>query len=103
VASQRWYVENARALLAAVSPAKVILAVGAYGHEWNDAEPDSSTAVTFQEAMRAARNNDAHMVFDPASLNPYLRWTDADSTDHVIWYLDGVTAYNQLRAGAQSG
>jgi cellulose synthase/poly-beta-1,6-N-acetylglucosamine synthase-like glycosyltransferase/peptidoglycan/xylan/chitin deacetylase (PgdA/CDA1 family) len=38
--------------------------------------------------------------FDSVSLNPYLTWTDPDSTDHVVWFLDAATAYNQRRAGA---
>ena len=33
----------------------------------------------------------------------YVTWSDPDSTDHVVWYLDGVTAYNQIAAGRRLG
>ncbi|MGE5232260.1 MAG: glycosyltransferase [Deltaproteobacteria bacterium] len=101
VASQEWYVRSARRALEHVPPAKVILAVGAYGYDWNDAEPDAAGAeMTFQDVMSAARDHDAEVRFDSVSLNPYVTWTDPDSTDHVVWFLDAATAYNQRRAGA---
>ena len=58
---------------------------------------------TSQETMEAARDHDVRTRFDPVSLNPYLSWTDPDSVDHVVWYLDGATAYNQLRVGKDLG
>ena len=31
-------------------------------------------------------------------LNGETLWTtSADSTDHLVWFLDGVTAFNQMR------
>ena len=39
VASQAWYVAKARQLLAWIPPEQTILALGAYGYDWNDAGP----------------------------------------------------------------
>jgi cellulose synthase/poly-beta-1,6-N-acetylglucosamine synthase-like glycosyltransferase/peptidoglycan/xylan/chitin deacetylase (PgdA/CDA1 family)/spore germination protein YaaH len=101
VASQGWYVKSAREALDHVPPGKAILAVGAYGYDWNDAEPNAAgTETTFQDVMTAARDHAAQVRFDSVSLNPYVTWTDPDSTDHVVWFLDAATAYNQRRAGA---
>jgi peptidoglycan-N-acetylglucosamine deacetylase len=101
VASQGWYVKSAREALDHVPPGKAILAVGAYGYDWNDADPAAAgTEMTFQDVMTAARDHDAQVRFDSVSLNPYVTWTDPDSTDHVVWFLDAATAYNQRRAGA---
>ncbi len=104
VASQAWYEETVRRALRYVSPDRVILAVGAYGYDWNDAGAEASgSEMTFQDVMTAARDHGATVRFDSVSLNPYLEWTDPDSTDHVVWYLDAVTAYNQARAGRALG
>ncbi len=104
VASQGWYAERVRHLLRIVKPERTILAIGAYGYDWNDAGPDASGAeMTFQDVMLAARTHNARIVFDSLALNPYLTWTDPDSTDHVAWYLDGVTAYNQALVGDAAG
>ena len=102
VASQGWFTDKTKQLLSWMPPEKAILALGAYGYHWDDHSGKlNGTQSTFQETMQHARQNNARIQFDSVSLNPYIRWTDPDNTDHVIWYLDGVTAWNQWRAGNQ--
>ncbi len=105
VASQNWYVEKAKRMLRFIPADKAILAVGAYGYDWNDGDSLSNgQTLTFQEMMSAMRNAPIKSFhFDPITLNPYARWTDTDSTDHVAWYLDAITAYDQIVAGEQLG
>ncbi|HXY32017.1 MAG TPA: glycosyl hydrolase family 18 protein, partial [Gemmatimonadaceae bacterium] len=109
VASQQWFVRTARRMLRTIPPDKAILTVGAYGYDWNDGDSVANAqAVTFQEMMSAVRNTreegrPAGIYFDSLALNPYARWTDADSTDHLSWYLDAVAAYNQFQATRQLG
>ena len=104
VASQAWYAASARRLVALLPPGKAILAIGAYGYDWNDAQPNAAgDERTFQDVMRSARRHGAQIRFDPVARNPYATWSDPDSTDHVVWFLDGVTAYNQMLAGAALG
>jgi len=104
IASQQFFDRYARAITAVVPPSKVILMVGNYGYDWNDKTGRTTSVVTtFQETMREARENDAAMHFDAVSLNPYVTWTESDSTDHVLWYLDGATAYNEMLIGQSLG
>jgi spore germination protein YaaH len=104
VASQAWYDTQARHVATIVPANKLILAVGAYGYDWNDAQPNSvGEEQTFQDVMRNAHQHDASIAFDSVALNPYVTWTDADSTDHVVWFLDGVTAYNELSVARSIG
>ncbi len=104
VASQHWYDAKADSALASVPSEKLILAVGAYGYDWNDGGTSpAAEAMTFQEVMTAARRNGKLPQYDKVSGNPYLTWTDPDSTDHAVWYLDGVTAYNEIAAGRRLG
>ncbi|MBA3673185.1 MAG: glycosyltransferase, partial [Gemmatimonadaceae bacterium] len=104
IASQRFYVREARRFTRLVDPDRLILMVGTYGYDWNDADRSQAEQNTFQETMRTARGPmQPRPTFDPVSLNPFMTWTSADSTDHVLWYLDGVSAYNQMRAGLALG
>jgi peptidoglycan-N-acetylglucosamine deacetylase len=104
VASQGWYVMRARQLLQSIPPEKAILALGAYGYDWNDSDPASSgTEMTFQDVMAAARSRNLKLQYDSTALNPFISWTEPDSTDHVVWFLDGVTAYNEIRAARMLG
>ena len=104
VASQGWYADRVRHAMRLLDPARTVLAIGAYGYDWNDAGPDASgSEMTFQDVMAAARDHAARVVFDPVALNPYITWTDPDSTDHVAWYLDAATAWNQALVGDAAG
>lgn len=104
VASQAWYEREASRMLRSVPAEKAMLAFGAYGYDWNDAGPTASgDAMTFQDVMQQAREHHVPVHFDSVSLNPYVAWTSEDSTDHVAWYLDGVTAWNEMRAAQRLG
>src|SRR5215218_10148553 len=107
VSSQRFFVTQAKRFARLVDPSKLILMIGAYGYDWNDAEAvinHRAEAFDFQEVMRAARGPERpHTRMDPATLNPYMQWTSPDSTDHVLWYLDATTAYNEMLVGHRLG
>ena len=107
VASQRFFVTQAERFARLVDPSKLIFMIGAYGYDWNDADAvlhNRAEAVSFQEIMRVARGRGRPQPrLDPGTLNPFIRWTDADSTEHVIWYLDAITAYNQMLVGHRLG
>ena len=47
--------------------------------------------------MAAARDNSATVLFDPATNNPHFSYSDMDG-EHQVWFLDGVTAFNQIHA-----
>ncbi|MBI2408190.1 MAG: glycosyltransferase [Gemmatimonadetes bacterium] len=102
VASQSWYDRNAEALTAAVGPAKSILALGAFGYDWNDAGGKiHGHAVTYQEMISAVRERHTSVQFDSVTLNPYVVWDDPDSTSHVAWFLDAATGWNDLGTAAR--
>ena len=104
VASQRWYLQRAQRLLRVIPREKAILAIGAYGYDWSDATAhEVGDERTFQDVMRSARAHAAAVRFDSLALNPYLTWTDPDSTDHVVWFLDAVTASNQMMVARSLG
>ncbi|MEP7000195.1 MAG: polysaccharide deacetylase family protein, partial [bacterium] len=107
IASQRFYITQARRFARLVPPSKIILMVGAQGYDWNDAEAlaqKRAESSDFQETMKSARGpSQPRPRFDPVSMNPYMQWTTPDSTDHVLWYLDAVTAYNQMLVGSALG
>jgi peptidoglycan-N-acetylglucosamine deacetylase len=107
VSSQQFYVTQAKRFARLVPPSQLILMIGAYGYDWNDAEAVNNhraEAFDFQEAMHVTRGPERPQTrMDPGSLNPFMQWTSADSTDHVLWYLDATTAYNQMRVGHALG
>ncbi|MDQ2665669.1 MAG: glycosyltransferase [Gemmatimonadota bacterium] len=107
IASQSFYLAEAQRFARLVPASKLILMIGAYGYDWNDAEAVAlhrAESFSFQETMAAARGPaQPRPRFDPTTMNPYMQWTTPDSTDHVVWYLDAATAYNEMLVGRALG
>jgi cellulose synthase/poly-beta-1,6-N-acetylglucosamine synthase-like glycosyltransferase/spore germination protein YaaH/peptidoglycan/xylan/chitin deacetylase (PgdA/CDA1 family) len=98
VASQDWFLGNIRDRLAQVPPNKLVIALANYGYDWTDLGKKryEATAISFQQAMRTASESDASPEMDPDSLNPTFEYYDEQSRIHKVWFLDGMTIYNQI-------
>ena len=98
VASQNWYTTALKHRFAELPPEKYIIAVGNYGYDWKSRGRET-TEISFQEAIKTAQESEGTIVFDPRSLNPRFDYYDEKDVLHHVWFLDGVTAFNQLTAG----
>jgi peptidoglycan-N-acetylglucosamine deacetylase len=99
VASQDWYERNLANRMHDLDPAKTIIALGNYGYDWSGG-PGNGKEVSFQEAVISAHDSEAEITFDGATRNPYFTYEEEDKSNHTVWFLDGVTAYNQMRAAS---
>lgn len=99
VAAQDWFEQHLIARMRELDASKTIIALGNYGYDWNDAN-NSVSEVTFQEALISARDSNATPSFDSTNRNPYFEYDEDDNSHHEVWFLDAVTAYNQIRAAS---
>ncbi len=99
IASQTWFEQNLVSRMRQMDAAKTIIALGNYGYDWNEDEKKADE-VTCQKALITARESEAKILFDPDSRTPYFEYDEEDETHHKVWFLDGVTAYNQMRAAS---
>ena len=98
IAGQEWFAEGLKRRMAELSPNKTIVCFGNYGYNWAD-DHSEATTVSFQESLLAAKESldrPEDIKFDPASKTPYFTYTEDDGKDHSVWFLDAVTAYNEL-------
>ena len=58
---------------------------------------------SFEEAIVTASESESPVEFDADSLNPHYSYYDEQNHVHQVWMLDGVTAYNELRAVGTRG
>lgn len=103
IASQDWFVKNLQAALKVVPQEKVICAIGNYGYDWTvhkNNKPFDGNAhnVSVQEAWLTARDSESPVEFNADSLNPHFSYLDESDVRHEVWYLDAVTALNEMRA-----
>jgi cellulose synthase/poly-beta-1,6-N-acetylglucosamine synthase-like glycosyltransferase/peptidoglycan/xylan/chitin deacetylase (PgdA/CDA1 family)/spore germination protein YaaH len=108
VAGQDWFTQNLIKALKVIPRQKIICAIGNYGYDWTTAPKGQPGAdgvhnVSVQEAWLEARESDADVSFDPDLLNPHFTYLDEVNKRHDVWYLDAVTALNQMRAARAMG
>jgi cellulose synthase/poly-beta-1,6-N-acetylglucosamine synthase-like glycosyltransferase/peptidoglycan/xylan/chitin deacetylase (PgdA/CDA1 family)/spore germination protein YaaH len=114
VAGQDWFVKNLQVALKIVPRNKLICAIGGYGYDWTmplpakgkpeSQKPISVDSMSTQEAWLAASDADASPDLDEDSLNVHFAYDDEDKkVRHQVWFLDAVTALNQMRAARQLG
>jgi cellulose synthase/poly-beta-1,6-N-acetylglucosamine synthase-like glycosyltransferase/peptidoglycan/xylan/chitin deacetylase (PgdA/CDA1 family)/spore germination protein YaaH len=100
VASQRWFEKTLAHRMRELDPTRTVICLGNYGYDWSDGDTEA-TELTFQEAVLAARDSTAHIAFDRQTLNPSFTYEDEDGAAHTVWFLDAVTAYNQMHTAGQ--
>ncbi len=95
VASQSWYVDALRRRFTQLPPTTYVIALGSFGYDWI-ANTTSGTQLTFQDALRTAQESEGRITLDPRTLNPTFDYYDDNAKLHHVWFLDAVTAFNQL-------
>jgi cellulose synthase/poly-beta-1,6-N-acetylglucosamine synthase-like glycosyltransferase/peptidoglycan/xylan/chitin deacetylase (PgdA/CDA1 family)/spore germination protein YaaH len=117
IASQDWFEGNLRRVLKTVPKEKIICALGNYGYDWTEQLPVKGAAksnaklkvvdsrdLTVQEVWQEAADSDADVHLEGDELNAHFAYDDEDSHQrHQVWFLDGVTALNEMRAARQMG
>ena len=99
-AGQDWYQAELAKRFAELDPARTVLALAAYGYDWTldkHGRPASGAPATFHEAMRNAQDAGASIRMDPDVLNPTYAYTDDNGDDHVVWFMDAVTLFNEVK------
>jgi peptidoglycan-N-acetylglucosamine deacetylase len=96
VASQSWFEQLLAKRMKELDPAKTIVCIGNYGYDWSNKE-SAAKEVSFQEGVLSARDSQAKINYDAASQNPYFSYDEDDGSHHTVWFLDAVTAFNELR------
>ncbi|MGC2696149.1 MAG: glycosyltransferase [Candidatus Angelobacter sp.] len=107
VASQDWFVSNLKQALKDIPKTKLICAIGSYGYDWG-ISPKTRRIVNVdtnnvQEAWLHARESGSDIDLDPDSLNPHFAYEEDNGVRHQVWYLDAVTALNQMRSARNFG
>jgi len=110
VASQDWFLDNLESAVKEIPKEKLICAIGNYGYDWVEkpkkgklplGEADKSVSV--QEAWIGSRDAEEDVDFDGDALNPHFSYRDDDNFRHDVWFLDAVTALNEMRAAQTLG
>ena len=107
IASAGWFLKVFRDAEKVIPPQKLVLGIGGYGYDWMTGQKLAGS-ISYQQALLLARDfgpkGQAEQVvrFDADSLNPRFEYADPKGGQHKVWFLDGVTAFNQWSLGRQA-
>ena len=120
ISSQEWFLANLTRVMKVVPKEKIICALGNYGYDWTMSMPPvggkkrarkafkphvvDTEVLSVSDAWQRASDADADLDLDYNSLNPHYEYIDEDSNQrHVVWFLDGVTLLDEMRAARGLG
>ena len=107
IVAQDWFITNIRNILKIVPPEKIMMGIANYGYDWpaksKKVPHPVAQSITFQQGIITAQESEADIDFDSDSLNPHYSYEDENNEVHNVWMLDGLTAYNELRAAERAG
>ena len=110
VASQDWFTGNLESAVKEIPKEKLICAIGNYGYDWVERPKKgklpaglADKSVSVQEAWIGSRDAEEDVDFDGDALNPHFSYRDDDNFRHDVWFLDAVTALNEMRAAQTLG
>lgn len=106
VAAQEWFMNNVQQALEDIPKDKIICAIGNYGYDWSLGKNRKVLRVdtnSVQDAWLHARESEAVIELNGDALNPHFEYAEDNGVEHEVWYLDGVTALNQMRGARKMG
>jgi peptidoglycan-N-acetylglucosamine deacetylase len=106
IAPQDWFQRDIDNIVKIVPPNKIVMGIANYGYDWPGKTKSNphpvADAISFQQGVVTAVESEADITYDPDTLNLHYSYED-DNIVHTVWMLDGVTAYNELRAAERAG
>ena len=110
VASHEWFISNLQQALKDIPVNKIICGIGNYGYDWALGSTGKLRGkVTrvdthnVQEEWLHARESESNVELDGDSLNPHFAYLEEDGTEHQAWFLDAVSALDQMRGARYLG
>ena len=108
IASQDWFTNNLQRAIKLIPKEKLICAIGNYGYDFaprsKKGKPiGADKNVSVQEAWIGSRDSEEDIDYDGDAMNPHFSYLDDQNLKHEIWFLDAVTALNEMRAAQMFG
>ncbi|MEH7120561.1 polysaccharide deacetylase family protein [Neobacillus vireti] len=81
---------------------KLITGLGSYGYDWEVNSNQHAETLTYGDIMKLGMGTNLQIHWNKQSGNPYLRYK-RNGKNHIVWFLDAATFYNQMKLAIDSG
>ncbi|HSU80049.1 MAG TPA: polysaccharide deacetylase family protein, partial [Candidatus Angelobacter sp.] len=85
-----------------IPPQEMVLSIGSYGYDWKENTNTPPQPMTFGDILDLGFGTTLKVHWNKAAGNPYLRYKK-NGENHVVWFLDAATFYNQMLLAKNSG
>jgi cellulose synthase/poly-beta-1,6-N-acetylglucosamine synthase-like glycosyltransferase/peptidoglycan/xylan/chitin deacetylase (PgdA/CDA1 family) len=89
-----WFAEELGGRVQGADLTHVVVALANYAYDWG--APGQADRLSLQDAVRLARQTNATIAIDPATLNPWFAYADPSGQRHEVWLLDATSVFNQM-------
>lgn len=101
IADHRWFDAVLESVSSQADPAKMIVAIPAYGYDWP--QKAAGNVVSYAEALVTAKESEGFVQFDEDGYNLSYDYADDSDRPHQVYFTDAATNYNEMRAAAGYG
>jgi cellulose synthase/poly-beta-1,6-N-acetylglucosamine synthase-like glycosyltransferase/peptidoglycan/xylan/chitin deacetylase (PgdA/CDA1 family)/spore germination protein YaaH len=101
LAADAWFAQEIGGRVEGANLNNVIVALANYAYDWG--VPGQLDRLSLQDAVRLARQANATIAIDPATLNPRFTYADPSGQRHEVWLLDATSVFNQMAITANLG
>lgn len=81
---------------------KIIAGLGSYGYDWDLNNKLPADTLTYSDIMEMVNLDGLSIQWDRGSFTPCMTYKDGDD-DHIVWFLDAASFYDQMLAAEDSG
>ncbi|MBT2695952.1 glycosyltransferase [Bacillus sp. ISL-40] len=100
VAPSDWVKENLNQLH--IPSEKLIVSLGSFGYDWEENSHQPADTMTFGDTMDLGIETNLQIQWNKQIGNPYVRYK-RNGKNHVVWFLDAATFYNQMKLAMNRG
>ncbi|OIK15785.1 transposase [Bacillus sp. MUM 116] len=102
VAPTDWAKASLNHLNHVIPSEKLIVSLGSFGYDWEENTKWPAETLTFGDVMELGMGTNLQIHWNKQAGNPYFRYK-IEEKNHIVWFLDGATFYNQMKAAMASG
>jgi cellulose synthase/poly-beta-1,6-N-acetylglucosamine synthase-like glycosyltransferase/spore germination protein YaaH/peptidoglycan/xylan/chitin deacetylase (PgdA/CDA1 family) len=103
IAGRDWFADGVEGILKEIPKEKVIVSVGQYAYDWNVDKKSQAKSLSFDDVMALAHDVGAEIETDKDSVNSNFSYKDDQGALHNVWFLDGISLWNQMQEIKNTG
>jgi cellulose synthase/poly-beta-1,6-N-acetylglucosamine synthase-like glycosyltransferase/spore germination protein YaaH/peptidoglycan/xylan/chitin deacetylase (PgdA/CDA1 family) len=97
IASRDWFEGVVDDGVAAIPKEKLIIGLGIYGYDWTMGSKSPASGLKFSEVMSLAQDAGVDLELkSDYGYNLYFGYQDDKNQKHQVWFLNGLTAWNEF-------